>query len=62
MRYLLNRLRESSTWAGLSVLLSLGGIALEPQFAESIAIVGTTLAGMCLALLPDGAAGKRGGE
>ncbi len=62
MRYLLNRLKESSTWAGLSVLASLAGIYLEPEFATAIGVVGTTLAGMCLALLPDGAAGKRGGE
>jgi hypothetical protein len=61
MRYALARLKESSTWAGLSVLLSLAGIYLEPALTESIIILGTTAAGMALALLPDGS-GQRGGE
>jgi hypothetical protein len=61
LRYFLLRAKESSTWAGISVLLSLAGVYLEPQFADSIIVVGTTVAGMALALLPDGN-GQRGGE
>lgn len=61
MKYILRRLQESSTYAGIIALLSVGGIYLEPKFADSIIVVGTTLAGMALALLPDGSA-KRGGE
>jgi hypothetical protein len=62
MRYILNRLKEASTWAGISALLSVVGVALEPEFTGAIAVVGTTLAGLALALLPDGSTGKRAGE
>lgn len=62
MRYLLNRLKEASTWAGLIGLTSVVGLYIEPQFAESIIVLGTTAAGMALALLPDGAGGTREGE
>jgi hypothetical protein len=62
MRYILARFKEASTWAGISALLTVAGVTLEPQFAAAIVTVGTTLAGLALALLPDGSTGKRAGE
>jgi hypothetical protein len=61
MKYILARLKEPSTFVGLTALLSVAGVTLEPQFTAAIVTVGTTVAGMLLALLPDGS-GQRGGE
>lgn len=46
--YLLRRLREPSTWAGLALVL---GVSLPAEAAQ----LGATLAGLVAVLLPEGA-------
>jgi hypothetical protein len=43
--YLINRLKEPSTWRGLIVLATTMGASIAPQLAEAIIIVGAGLFG-----------------
>lgn len=45
MQYLIDRLKERSTWLGLIALLSAIGVALTPEQAEAIAALGVAAAG-----------------
>lgn len=44
--YLLDRLREPSTWRGIVMLLTGLGVGISPELAESIIAVGVSLAGV----------------
>lgn len=46
MNYLLERLREDSTWRGVLMLLTAAGVHLEPSQANSIVAVGLALVGL----------------
>lgn len=46
MNWLLNRLREPSTWRGIIWLATAFGISLKPEVWEQIAAVGMALAGL----------------
>lgn len=46
MNWLLNRLREASTWRGLVWLLTVSGVALRPDQVEAIVLAGMALAGL----------------
>jgi hypothetical protein len=53
LRYLLDRIREKSTWAGLGTLLAGVGIAINPALWQEISAVGVAVAGLGMALTAD---------
>lgn len=53
MKYVLNRLREPSTWRGLVWLLTAAGVSLSPETWEQIIAVGMALAGLLGVLVPE---------
>ncbi len=46
MQYILNRLKEPSSYAGLGALLALVGVNLDGQLLQAIAGVAAALAGL----------------
>jgi hypothetical protein len=46
MKYLLERLKEPSTWRGLFALLTAIGLKLHPEMQEAILTTGLALIGM----------------
>ena len=46
MKYLLERLKEPSTWRGLFALLTAVGLKLHPEMQEAILTTGLSLIGM----------------
>jgi hypothetical protein len=53
MTWLLNRLREASTWRGLVWLLTVSGVALRPDQVEAIVLAGMAIAGLMGVFLKD---------
>lgn len=53
MTYIITRLREPSTYAGLGALLGTFGVVMPPGMVQNITLAGTGLAGIVAALLPD---------
>jgi len=51
--YVLNRLRESSTWRGIILLLTAVGVPIAPELADMIISAGLAVAGLIGALTPD---------
>lgn len=51
--YLLARLRERSTWAGMVTLFGVAGWVVSPEQAERVITAGIALAGLLAVLLPD---------
>ncbi len=51
--YLLERMREPSTWRGLALLLTALGIPLAPGVADALIAAGLGVAGLIGALVPD---------
>jgi hypothetical protein len=45
MNLLLNKLREPSTWRGITILLTAVGIRLHPELADSVVTLGVAAAG-----------------
>ena len=46
MRYLLDRIKEPSTWRGLILFVTGFGITLSPETATNIVAAGTGIAGL----------------
>ncbi len=46
MKYLLERLKEPSTWRGVFALLTAVGLKLHPEMQEAILTTGLALIGM----------------
>lgn len=53
MQYILARLREPSTYAGFAAVLAAFGLSLDAGLVQSIALLGTGLAGVLAAFMPD---------
>ena len=53
MTWVLNRLREASTWRGFVWLLTVSGVALRPDQIEAIVMAGMALAGLLGVFLKD---------
>lgn len=51
--YMLERMREPSTWRGLTLLLTALGVPLAPGVADAIIAVGLGVAGLIGAVVPD---------
>lgn len=45
MSYVLDRLKESSTWRGLILIAAAAGLKLHPEQADAIVAAGLALAG-----------------
>lgn len=48
MDYILERLKERSTWAGIIAILTGFGVSLKPELSEAISTFGMALAGLVL--------------
>lgn len=46
--YILTRLTEKSTWAGITGLLTAAGMSIAPEIADQIAVTGIGIASMLL--------------
>lgn len=46
MNWIIDRLKEKTTWRGITALLTALGVALEPSQAEAIILAGVALAGV----------------
>lgn len=44
--YILNRLREPSTWRGIILLLTAAGVGIDPALGEQIIAAGIGVAGL----------------
>jgi hypothetical protein len=53
MNYLLDRLKEASTWRGLVLILTSVGIGIHPELVTPIIAVGTGVAGAIGVALKD---------
>lgn len=53
MQWVIDRLKESSTWKGLISLLTAFGITIEPGLAEAIVAAGLGLMGVISILVKD---------
>jgi len=51
--YILARMREPSTWRGLTLILTAVGVPLAPGVADTIVAVGLAVAGTIGAAAPD---------
>lgn len=45
MNAILSRLKEASTWRGLTIILTAFGLKLHPDLAEAIVMAGTAIVG-----------------
>lgn len=53
MQYIIDRLKEASTWRGLVLIATACGAHLAPALQEAIVTAGIGLAGVAGAVLPD---------
>ena len=51
--YLLERMREPSTWRGIIMLLTAFGVPVAPAMADAIISVGLAVAGLIGVATPD---------
>ena len=51
--YLLERMREPSTWRGIIMLLTAIGVPVAPAMADAIVSVGLAVAGLIGVATPD---------
>jgi hypothetical protein len=51
--YVLERLKESSTWRGIILLLTAIGVPIAPAMADMIVSAGLAIAGLIGAVAPD---------
>lgn len=51
--YVLERMKEASTWRGLTLLLTAMGIPLAPGVADAVIAVGLAVAGLIGSVMPD---------
>ena len=53
MQYLINRLKEASTWRGIALLLTALGVQVAPELQEAVITVGVSTAGLIGVVFPD---------
>jgi len=53
MNYLIQRLKEASTWRGIILVAAAAGAHWSPESQETVITVGVGLAGVIGALIPD---------
>jgi hypothetical protein len=52
-KYIINQLKQPSTWRGLVLIATSAGVAITPQMGEAIVAGGLALAGIIGAVVPD---------
>lgn len=52
-KYILERLKEASTWRGIVALITAVGVALSPEQVEAIVAAGLAVVGLIGVLTPD---------
>ncbi|MFA6100446.1 MAG: hypothetical protein WC750_06295 [Patescibacteria group bacterium] len=52
-QYIINRLKEASTWRGIIALITAAGITLQPNQVEAIVAAGLAAIGIVGAFFPD---------
>lgn len=57
MAYLLDRLKEASTWRGIALLLTAFGVQVAPDVQEAVISAGIAVAGAVGVLFPDSTKG-----
>jgi hypothetical protein len=53
MDYILERLKERSTWAGIIAILTGFGVSLKPELSAAISTVGMGIAGLVLVIIKE---------
>lgn len=53
MKTLLNRFKEPSSWAGLSILAGLFGVNIAPEVLQGVIQIGAGVAAVGAVLLPE---------
>jgi hypothetical protein len=53
-KYILNRLKEPSTWQGLIGLVTAGGVSMNPEQVAQVVTLGMAVAGSVGVLTKDG--------
>ncbi len=54
--YMIRRFKEPTTWAGVALVATAVGVKLSPEMAQSITFIGTFVAGIFAAALPEAGA------
>ena len=52
-QYIIDRMKEASTWRGIVMLLTAAGIPIAPEMQSLIISAGLALAGLIGAVVPD---------
>ena len=52
-KYIIDRLKEASTWRGITALLTAVGVTLSPEQSAAIVAAGLAIMGAVGTLLPD---------
>lgn len=55
LQYIVARLSEASTWAGIGTALLGMGVSLPPGVLQNVTLVGTGIAGLVAILVPEAA-------
>lgn len=53
LQFIINRLKEGNTYAGLFTILGIAGVVISPEQKEAIIAVSTALVGAVLAFFPN---------
>lgn len=53
MQYIIDRLKEASTWRGIALLLTAFGLRIAPELQEAVITVGVSTAGLIGVVFPD---------
>ena len=53
MQYIINRLKEASTWRGFALLLTAFGVHIAPELQEAVIAAGVGVAGLIGVAFPD---------
>lgn len=53
MQYIINRLKEASTWRGIAMLLTAFGLHIAPELQEAVIATGVSAAGLIGVVFPD---------
>ena len=53
MQYIINRLKEASTWRGIALLLTAFGVQVAPEVQEAVITAGIAVAGAVGVMFPD---------
>ena len=53
MQYIINRLKEASTWRGFALLLTAFGLHIAPELQEAVIATGVSAAGLIGVVFPD---------